>query len=238
MLVNFIINLSQTRNIPAKIAKAPKPAPSHTPQECGADDSDATEDDDDLDAVPKSQSQSSKLAVRKPPSHTKPHAPEPSPLPKTASPTAKSKPRGFKIGGKPKTPAFESPPPEGKPQATQDIDMKEPPSSQLDVETDATPKKGRRTFKIGGKGRGANGSASQRDLTDSPNTKRTRDAQSPTAEPPSSPPAPTEPVKKETPEPEHQETPEEKAERRRSELKRKTDEAARKQALTKKKRRF
>jgi hypothetical protein len=208
------------------------------PQECGADDSDATEDDDDLDAVPKSQSRGSKLAVRKPPSQLKSHTPEPFPPRKTASPAAKPKPKGFKIGGKVKTLALESPPPEEKPPAIQDIDMNEPPSSQLDIETDATPRKGRRTFKIGGKGRGTNGSASQRDITDSPNAKRTRAAQSPTAEPPSSPPALTEPVMEETPEPQHEETPEEKAERRRAELKRKTEEAAKKQALTKKKRRF
>ena len=98
-----------------------------------------------------------------------------------------------------------------------------------------TPRKTRKPFRIGGKGKKAEDGASQRDMTASPSTQRFRATQSPTAEPPSSPPR----MKEMTPVEEvHEETPEEKAERKRAELKRKNEEAAKKQAQAKKKKRF
>ena len=152
----------------------------------------------------------------------------------------KSKP-GFRIGGKTKTPVVEPSPEEdsrASPVAT-DVPTKEPPSSQLDAEVDATPKKPKRTFRIGGKGKAANGEGSHRDVTMSPKTARTRATQSPAVESPPSRPVPLRTVKEETPvAPEPEETPEEKAERKRAELKRKAEEVAKKQGLTKKKRRL
>ncbi|KAH8640671.1 hypothetical protein IG631_03612 [Alternaria alternata] len=101
-----------------------------------------------------------------------------------------------------------------------------------------TPKKARKPFRIGGKGKTVDGNASQRAITISPSTNRIRITQSPTAEPPSSPP-PSRVVKEMSPVKEvHEETPEEKAERKRAELKRKNEEAAKKQAQAKKKKRF
>jgi hypothetical protein len=108
----------------------------------------------------------------------------------------------------------------------------------MTADIDATPKKAKRTFKIGGRPKGALDGSSQAQDTASM-ADRTRATQSPSVQPPSSPPVgrsakePT-PIKEE----EREETAEEKAERRRAELKRKTEEAARKQAQSKKKRRF
>jgi hypothetical protein len=219
--------------------QAPKLAPPAASTVQDASDDESTEDED-LDAPPKSQSQSSNQVLSKPPPSAKSPTPEASTPRKTKSPATKPK-AGFRIGGRAKTPVVESPQVEHS-HATQeigDVSIKEPPSSQRDTEVDATPKKAKRTFRIGGKGKAANGEGSQRDVTMSPKAVRTRATQSPTAERPSSPPAPLRAVKKETPmEPENKETPEEKAERRRAELKRKAEEAAKKQGQTKKKRRF
>jgi hypothetical protein len=111
-----------------------------------------------------------------------------------------------------------------------------PFSSQTDVFT--TPKKSRKFFRIGGKGKAVEDGASQRATTTSPGKSRLRATQSPTVEPPSSPPLQraareTTPVQEVI-----EETPEEKAERRRIELKRKNEEAAKKLAQQKKKKRF
>jgi hypothetical protein len=215
------------------------PAPSAASKIQDASDDDSTEDED-LDAPPKSQSQSSSRASRKPPPPARSPTPQTSPPPKRDIPMMKPKP-GFRIGGKAKTPVVE-PPPEENSRASPDVadlPAKEPLSSQLDTEVDATLKKPKRTFRIGGKGKAANGEGTQRDVTMSPKTARTRATQSPAREPPSSPPAPLRMVKEETPvDPEPDETPEEKAERRRAELKRKAEEVAKKQGQTKKKRRF
>jgi hypothetical protein len=119
-----------------------------------------------------------------------------------------------------------------------DLPIKESPSSRMTADMDATPKKAKRTFKIGGRGKGAMGGSSQVQDT-APMADRTRATQSPSVQPPSSPPV-GRPAKEPTPikEEEREETAEEKAERRRAELKRKTEEAAKKQAQSKKKRRF
>jgi hypothetical protein len=228
----------QTRILPPKAAKALEPDPEATESD------DATEDDDDLDAPPKSQSQTLEQPTKKSPFRANSSTPEdlPSPRPDTP-PAAKSKVKGFRIGGKVKQVAAESPPPDPKDQepmpSVDDTTPKEPLSSQMIADVSSTPKKPKKTFKIGGKGKGGNGGSSQVHGTAPQVPDRTRDTYSPSVAPPSSPP-----VEKSAKEPspiekvEREETAEEKAERRRAELKRKTEEAAKKQAQSKKKRRF
>lgn len=113
-----------------------------------------------------------------------------------------------------------------------------PPPSQVEsIET--SPKKPRRAFKIGGKGKVSQDPASsQPEVIVSPSSSRFRDANSPTPRS-SPPPLPQEMQREETPVEEvHEETPEEKAERKRAELKRRNEELARKQAQHKRKKRF
>jgi hypothetical protein len=150
--------------------------------------------------------------------------------------TAKSKGKGFRIGGKAKKAADESPPPSDKiKDATPDLDADEERRlPETNANMNATPPKIKRTFKIGGQRRNTINEASQAPAM----TDRTRATPSPSLHAPSSPC--TKPLKAESPivEEEHEETPEEKAARKRAELKRKTEEAAKKQAQSKKKRRF
>jgi hypothetical protein len=205
-------------------------------------DTDATEEDDDLDAPPKSQSQKSSQPIRKPSFRAESSSPEKLPPPKAdISPAAKPKPKGFRIGGRAKKASEESPPSHSKVQDvlpdTRGSPAQEPPLPQ-DTADDPAPKKARRNFKIGGKGKETAGGG-EGSLEPVPSmADRTRAIHSPSVQPPSSPPARYD--KDETPvvEEKHEETPEEKAERRRAELKRKTEEAAKKQAQSKKKRRF
>jgi hypothetical protein len=215
-----------------------------SPRDGHDEDDDSTEDDDDLDAPPKSQSQSQGRTSRKLP-HRKSPTPEPSPSPSPRAPTppaTKAKSKNFRIGGKSRIDT-ESPPP--LPQALNEPDPdvlpareSVPPSSQPETQVNVTPKKARRAFKIGGKGRATDGDASQRAGTASASTHRIRASRSPAAEPLSSPPAGNA-VKEMSPVKDvHEETPEEKAERKRAELKRKNEEAAKKQAQAKKKKRF
>jgi len=114
-----------------------------------------------------------------------------------------------------------------------------PPSSQLGSPTHASPRKVRRHFKIGGKGKNISEGTLQQASTVSERMNSDRVIPLLPTEAPSSAP-PQRLVKKETPTPEHdEETPEEKAERKRAELKRKNAEAAKKQAQQiKKKKRF
>jgi hypothetical protein len=213
-----------------------KPSPSD-------DDDDSTEDDDDLDAPPKSHSQRSSQSTRKPPPRAKSSTPEDVPLPKPDHrPVAQPKVKGFRIGGKIRKSFDESPPPvsEGLDTTTEghDVVMQEPPPSQFNGRAEVSPKKAKRNFKIGGKGKEQAGGSTQTSEPAPPMTDRTRATHSPSIHPRSSPVSRL--AKEETPaeEEKHEETPEEKAERRRAELKRKTEEAAKKQAQSKKKRRF
>ncbi|KAF1936846.1 XLF-domain-containing protein [Clathrospora elynae] len=239
---NFKATL-QIRNIPGKPAKTTISV--SLPNQTKIKDEDYDESTDDEDpAPPKSQSQSQVRTPRKSPPRRQYPTLEPSPPPKvTSSPAEKSNVKGFRIGGKAKK-ATKSPEPLPEAAvATPDPEVlptreSMPPSSQPDTQANMTPRKVRKPFKIGGKGKTANGDASQHGITASPNTNRMRATQSPTAEPPLSPP-PRKPVKELTPVTEvHEETPEEKAERKRAELKRKNEEAAKKQAQAKKKKRF
>jgi len=113
------------------------------------------------------------------------------------------------------------------------------PSTQVDTQVDASPKKPRKPFRIGGKNKVSQDAASsQREHTMSPRSSRFRDAHSPTPKS-SPPPMPRDVQEEEKPVEEiHEETPEEKAERKRSELKRRNEEIAKKQAQTKRKKRF
>ncbi|KAF2822412.1 XLF-domain-containing protein [Ophiobolus disseminans] len=230
------------RKVETKTAK--QPGDLFSLDKAAASDDDATEDEDDLDAPPKSHGQKSGQSAREPPRHTKSLTPEDRYPPKPDTlPVAKSKVKGFRIGGKADK-SFEDPPPP----VTDDLDaapdagnlnVKEQPASQINAHADTTPKKVKRPFRIGGKGKGAATGSLQMDDSNLPITDRTRATESPIVQPPSSPPVGVN-VKKEIPivVEEHEETPEEKAERRRADLKRKTEEAAKKQAQTKKKRRF
>ena len=186
--------------------------------------------------------------MRKPPPRTRSSTPEELSLPKAITlPAAKSKVKGFRIGGKNNKAGTEFPPTAHMEfdiaADADDLPIKKPLSSQMNdnanANANATPKKVKRTFKIGGKGKVGAAGSSQVPDTASPMTDRTRATHSPSAQPPSSPPV-DKLAKEETPavEEEHEETPEERAERRRAELKRKTEEAAKKQAQSKKKRRF
>jgi hypothetical protein len=200
-------------------------------------DASATEDDDDLDAPPKTQSQRSSQPVQKPLLEERsPTSKERLSSRSDTLPTVKPNERGFRIGGKAKKNVAEAPSlPNEDLDATLQADelpINRLPSPQMTAEV--TPKKAKRTFKIGGKGKSSSGGASQNPDVVPPMTDRTRETQSPIAHPPSSPTSKS--VKEETPI--EEETPEEKAERKRAELKRKTEEAARKQAQSKKKRRF
>ncbi|KAF7680666.1 hypothetical protein GT037_002317 [Alternaria burnsii] len=216
------------------------PIPSSPHKKTSETEGDSTEDDEDLDALPKSQSKSKGQTIQETirertltPEHYSP--------PKTASSSVqKAKVSSFRIGGK--STRVESPQPlPGSIDAEQESEVLPTrefvPSSQA-TQSVMTPKKARKPFRIGGKGKAVDGDASQRAITISPSTNRIRTTQSPTAEPPSSPP-PSRAVKEMSPVKEvHEETPEEKAERKRAELKRKNEEAAKKQAQAKKKKRF
>lgn len=98
-----------------------------------------------------------------------------------------------------------------------------------------SPKKPRKQFRIGGKGKAPNDDDSTLGVTTSLAENR---AKALSAEPSTSPPR-SRVVKEETPvEVDIDETPEQKAERKRAELKRKNEEAAKKQAQQRKKKRF
>lgn len=218
-----LLTTSQTRNQDAAPIDMRKPltAPASKPKS-ETSDTDTAEEDDDLDAPPKSQSQRSSQPTRKPPPRAKSSSPEHLFPPKA---------KGFRIGRRAKK-ASEEPLPSRTSEylsveATPNIDDvpadDSPPTANAEI-----PRKAKRNFKIGGKGKGSEPVPSMAD--------RTRATHSPSVQPRSSP----RPAKEETPEveEEYEETPEEKAERRRAELKRKTEEAAKKGAQSKKKRRF
>ncbi|KAL5119370.1 hypothetical protein ACEQ8H_002639 [Pleosporales sp. CAS-2024a] len=234
----------KTRKIPSATARA-STALLLSKEDNTASDEDATEDDDDLDAPPKTQTQRSSQAIgRPPPPLTKSSSLEAPSLPKSpALLPAKPKPKGFRIGGKPKQvspdpPLLSQDKPDTIPDAHDRL-MKEPPSSQITAAIETTPKKAKRRFKIGGKEKRALSGDSRVHDAEPTMTDRTKASESPSIQPPSSPPVVPSP-REASPvvEEELDETAEEKAERRRAELKRKTEEAAKKQAQGKKKRRF
>jgi hypothetical protein len=233
-VVEISLTTKQNRNLPTKAARPLKPEADEA-----VSDDDATEDEDDLDAPPKSRSQTLSQTVRKLSPRAASSTPEELPPQKaTTPPPAKSKAKGFRIGGKAKQVGTDFPSPNHEDHEVtpelDDISLKEPLPSQSAANVDSTPRKATRNFRIGGKGKGSKGESSQVPDAVPAITDRTRDTQSPSVQPPSSPP-----VKEPSPMVEERvETAEEKAERRRAELKRKTEEAAKKQAQSKKKKRF
>ncbi|KAJ6200626.1 LOW QUALITY PROTEIN: XRCC4-like factor-domain-containing protein [Bipolaris maydis] len=207
------------------------------------DESDSTEEELDLDTPaiscnPTQVQDSLQSQHRKPSLYERLSSP-----PTIASPAKKANDDSFRTGGEPQGTLPSSSPspfiPDEEAGSDDVLTTREaaPPSpKQADIAS--TPKKSRKPFRIGGKGRAAEDGASQRAATTSPSKVRTRATQSPTAEPPSSP-LPHSVTREMTPaEDEVEETPEEKAERRRAELKRRNEEAAKKQAQQKKKKRF
>jgi hypothetical protein len=166
MLLTWLTTV-QTRNLPFKAPRTAVLSPPLKVDTTTPSDDEATEDDDDLDAPPKGQSQIlSQAAGRPAPSRLESSTPEvPSSPPPNAPSVAKSKAKGFRIGGKTRQVARDpSPPPQEDVDTTPDADelpIEEPQSSQMTADVDATPKKAKRTFKIGGKGRGGMDGSSQ-----------------------------------------------------------------------------
>ncbi|KAF2124429.1 XLF-domain-containing protein [Dothidotthia symphoricarpi CBS 119687] len=229
----------RTRKTSKQPTTAPDPTPLSKQSQPDPSDAESTEDDDDLDAPAKSPSLSTNS--QKSPLRAKSATPEATPPTKEDPPSVvKLRAKGFRIGGQAKKQVAEppSPPqesggelPEGEPLLPQESML--PPTSQIDSQVNTTPKKPKRTFKIGGKGKAVTDGDDSQPII--PNTTRLR---SPTIDLTSSPP-PNRTVEEPPPVEEvPEETPEEKAERRRAELKRRNEEAAKKQAQTKKKKRF
>jgi hypothetical protein len=201
-------------------------------------------DEDDLDAVPKGQSQNKDRNQPHSRLHTRAVTPQASyPLnPISSPPTARPKGRAFRIGGNTKrqTPASSPPPndaisvPDTQGEAASQTIM--PVSSQAAPDANKQPKKQR--FKIGGKAKaGADDGALQSTIAASSTTTHFQPAESP-ALASSPPPLPVKEEPQSQAEQLPEETPEERAERKRAELKRRMEEAAKKQAQSKKKKRF
>lgn len=196
---------------------------------------DESTDDEDLDGLPKGQSQNKSRKQQ----HSRPRirdvTPQASyPLNPISSPqTSRSKSKSFRIGGTPKhqTPAS-SPPPNG---VVSIAESQGEAASQTVPDVTQPPKKPR--FKIGGKAKAsADGNAPQTTIAASSTIGSFQPAQSPTSA--SSPPLPVKEELQSQVEQLPEETAEEKTERKRAELKRRMEEAAKKQAQSKKKKRF
>ncbi|KAG9193066.1 hypothetical protein G6011_03101 [Alternaria panax] len=213
------------RDIARKPVEPSAPIPSSLHDRTGEMEDDSTEDEEDLDALAKSQSKGKSHTTNET-IRTRTPTPEHHFSPKTViPPVQKAKVSSFRIGDE---------------ELDTDIlsTRKSVPPSQP-TQSVMTPKKARKPFRIGGKGKAVDGGASRCGTTASPSTNHIRAMSSPTAEPPSSPPPPPRVVKEVSPVKDvHEETPEEKAKRKRAELKRKNEEAAKKQAQAKKKKRF
>lgn len=200
----------------------------------------STDDDDDLDRPIQSQSQTQKHShiIQKSPPQARSPSPQELPTPNLETqPEATSKRKVFRIGGKTKDWIKEPSPPVQRQEniAADKYTAASSPPQHVPTEAGSTPKKVRRPFKIGGKGKSTNvGGQEDEDSVTTTNQKKI--IQSPRAQPASLPRARV--MKDATPEKTQEETPEEKAERKRAELKRKNDEAAKKQAQSKKKKRF
>ncbi|KAF9690714.1 hypothetical protein EKO04_011535 [Ascochyta lentis] len=237
----------KTRNLTSKgMSKPPEPQPTlpSAQQKEDIDEDESTEDDDDLDAPSRSQSHSQSQSHSHTPRQTRQRTKSPSPIapsePATSPPPAiRPKARGFRIGGKAKETTSEPPRQENEPapQNKEATQSSAPTLSQVDSQTDTSPKKPRKAFRIGGKPKASQEAAATQLDTAAPPTSRFRSAGSPTPKS-SPPPMPDVGIEAASIEEVHEETPEEKAERKRHELKRRNEEIARKQAQHKKKKRF
>ncbi|EUC30799.1 hypothetical protein COCCADRAFT_28371 [Bipolaris zeicola 26-R-13] len=224
---------------PMNVTTAPGQKPSLNGHD--EDESDSTEEELDLD-TPAISCNTTQVQESLQSQYRKSPSPEHLPSsPTIASSAKKANVDSFRIGGERRrissSPSSSIPDEEAR---SDDVltTREAAPASPKQADVASTPKKSKKHFRIGGKGRASQDGASQCDATISPSKIRTRATQSPTAEPPSSP-LPHSVTREMTPvEEEVEETPEEKAERRRAELKRRNDEAAKKQAQQKKKKRF
>ncbi|KAJ4982588.1 hypothetical protein SVAN01_11916 [Stagonosporopsis vannaccii] len=213
----------------------------------GAGDEDSTDDDDDLDGPSRSQSQSQShphdRTKRQGLHPTRSPSPPTSAEPATSPPPVSSRPKGkvFRIGGR----AKKNHPPNSQPEENASVsdeglgrDLIAPPK-QVNTQVDTSPKRSRKPFKIGGKNKASQEDVSlQGEHTLSPKPSRFREVHSPTPNS-SPPPLPQDPQKEVVPVEERlEETPEEKAERKRAELKRRNEEIAKRQAQSRKKKRF
>ncbi|KAJ4299906.1 hypothetical protein N0V90_005153 [Kalmusia sp. IMI 367209] len=199
---------------------------------------DDDDDDEDLDAPPKNQSQSHRAPPQAKSSMSERSATETKSSPNLENPPPeKPKGRGFKIGGKLRK--TESPPaePQEEPSiATTDSDGI-PMRSKDDADGVGT-KAVKRGFKIGGKPKAQTAMTAGEATTSNRASRETSEiTQHPSVEPSAS--IPTRTGKQAVPvEEAREETAEEKAERKRRELKRKNEELTKKQAQSKKKKRF
>ncbi|KAF2787407.1 XLF-domain-containing protein [Melanomma pulvis-pyrius CBS 109.77] len=241
----------RVRDLPRKSTQAPKPTPPSAQKQQAVHEDETTEDEEDLDAPPKSQNQSLGRATTRQ-SSTKDRSPEPklSPVPKPSSSSAQ-KPKGFRIGGaKSKEPAVELPRETSlhAEHAQEERDAEEPNASiptraksGVESTTSTAVKPARKAFKIGGRHKTSTEDSA---VLSPPKTSKSKgdieSAKEALVEP--VPQKRSADVKTEvdtsSPAEEHEETAEEKAERKRRELKRKNEELAKKQAQNKKKKRF
>jgi hypothetical protein len=230
--------------------KAPEPTPPPVQKPPAGSEDESTEDEEDLGAQPKSQSQSQPrtFITRSPLKEISPALRQSSPP--NPSSSVVQKPKGFRIGGaKSKKPVVESAP------STSSVDTDDVPKEDEEADVDAnvrtsmrasveptaitSTKAIRKPFKIGGKHK-----VSVQSSVVSPTGASNSKSDATTAKKTSVEPIPrrnTPVIKTEvegSPMEEHEETAEEKAERKRQELKRKNEELAKKQAQNKKKKRF
>ncbi|KAJ4316655.1 hypothetical protein N0V94_005336 [Neodidymelliopsis sp. IMI 364377] len=207
------------------------------------DDDDSTEDDGDLDAPSQGRSQNQSQVHSRTPQQTAQRTKSPSPKTsprKLPSPpaVAKTRGRGFRIGGRSRKVTPEPSQEQHDTVMQVEADRESlPPSSQIDTQFGASPRKPRKPFRIGGKNKTDAESAPSPDAI-AANINHCRDANLPA--PNLSPPSvQQQPAKEEAPREEvREETSEKKAERKRAELKRRNEEIAKKQAQNKKKKRF
>ncbi|KAL6706936.1 hypothetical protein ACN47E_004886 [Coniothyrium glycines] len=236
-------NHSNTRKPHSNGKHLPSAAASQSRQVTENNVAESSEEEDDLNAPAKSQRlpQEQGTSIRPLPSNLSQS--EAVPVPDdVSSHVTKAKGSIFKIGGKSTKLSINTSPPDDHPVSNGErppIRESSRSSPILDCPVESTPRMNRRPFRIGGKDKHAVEGGGKRLMPSSPvEATRARAAQSPAAGPPSSPPSIRENRDSTPMEQINEETPEEKAERKRAELKRKTEEAAKKQAQHKKKKRF
>lgn len=211
-------------------------------QEPHTGEEDTVTDDDDLDALPKSQSHTSPPSIG--PSMGKNLREAKASSPPKVVPHSANKPKGFRIGGTKSKETAEPPMPQFPREANgKDEDMPDVPVKRIGADTDVSSPKSRRTFKIGGNKKASSRERDQMTASPSPQPGKSKKNSSPMNEVqmkdldgdvPSA--VPIHPKASTVDDEEYNETAEEKAERKRRELKRKNEELAKKQAQKKKKR--
>jgi len=237
----------QLRGSPKKAPGPTQPSASKLPADS---EEESTEDEGDLDAPPKSRSQSQpRTSTTRSPLKARSPEPKQSSPPKSSSFVVQN-PKGFRIGGaKSREPMAESAPPtfsmhtDDIPKEHEAADVDATVRTNVEATLEATVVTGtkaiRKPFKIGGKHKAAVQS-SDVSPTRASNSKSNVATTKETLVKPT-PRRNTPAVKTEaesSPVDEYEETAEEKAERKRQELKRKNEELAKKQAQNKKKKRF